>query len=207
MLCSSVISRLLWRCEKSEGRECGCVPWAAPKRRQIWLEIVVGGFSHVGSWLAVYLQCPASAQMAGLWCAHEKHAQGAIQLLCRASPAGSILVVRSGGHVLEGAPGGVVDAAHHGLDLLARAQLVQLVLACAAGDSWRAVVGQRMILWNNHRCRNGIAPQPPAERAVVSPAPSSARMVPSHCTGSTSWRGSRAAISAASLKGWAVTLE
>lgn len=49
--------------------------------------------------------------------------------------------------------------------------------------------------------------QPPAERAVVSPAHSSARMVPSHCTGSTSWRGNRAAISAASLKGWAVTLE
>lgn len=35
-------------------------------------------------------------------------------------------------HVLEARPGGIVDSLDHRLDLLARPQLVQLVLACAA---------------------------------------------------------------------------
>lgn len=172
MLCEQCNQQTAWRCEKSKGRECGCVPGTAPKRRQIWLEIVVGGVSQVGSWLAAYLQCPASAEMAGLWCTHEKHAQGGVQLLCQASSAGSILVAKSGGHVLEGAPGSVVDAAHHGLDLLARAQLVQLVLACAAGDSWWVVVGQWMISWNNHAAqRNGSTPNPPLSVLWSHPRP------------------------------------
>lgn len=40
------------------------------------------------------------------------------------------------GHVLESLPGRIVDALHHGLDLLPGAQLVQLVLACGAAGRW-----------------------------------------------------------------------
>ena len=89
MLCEQCNQQTAWRCEKSKGRECGCVPGAAPKRRQIWLEIVVGGVSQVGSWLAAYLQCPASAEMAGLWCTHEKHAQGGSSCCAKPRPLGA----------------------------------------------------------------------------------------------------------------------